>query len=393
MNNDLNDNKCVALVLVKWATEWELNNLKGIIYKIINLINGKCYIGKALNTFRKRYRGLKWWEKTHSFLLKRAIEKYGLKNFKVEILSHSNSKQILPYLEDFYATQFNAYAPDGYNIIDCLTQIRYGDIAKRNKFKTYLIKEIKTGKIIEINNLNEFCISNKIKRNSLGSVLCGVVASYRGYCLPNTNISEIEGYKTYELKDKNNKIHKFVCVKDFCNKNTLNYQSILNILNKRILFYKDWSLPETPKELKECKKFRLAKVYFLKNPENKIIRIFNMRKFCRDNNLSRSSIKDLLKDKITIYKGWIKPKKSEINYEDFNESSYESLLKNTYKEENFKNKKNKIEYTFISNEGIIIVTNNLSDMAKKFNLDPSSLSKLVNRKMLYSENWKFVSKK
>jgi|10_taG_2_1085330.scaffolds.fasta_scaffold10720_2 group I intron endonuclease len=49
------------------------------IYKTTNLINGKIYIGQKTTEFDKTYYG-------SGKLIKRAITKYGIKNFKVEII-------------------------------------------------------------------------------------------------------------------------------------------------------------------------------------------------------------------------------------------------------------------------------------------------------------------
>lgn len=54
-----------------------------IIYRILNIKNGKSYIGQSVNSFKKRYRGGKWWIHTHNDILKNALNKYGLENFQI----------------------------------------------------------------------------------------------------------------------------------------------------------------------------------------------------------------------------------------------------------------------------------------------------------------------
>lgn len=51
-----------------------------IIYRIINNINGKSYIGQSTLSFNKRYKGGQWWKYTHNLLLKNSISKHGLEN-------------------------------------------------------------------------------------------------------------------------------------------------------------------------------------------------------------------------------------------------------------------------------------------------------------------------
>lgn len=54
----------------------------GIIYKITNKVNGKCYIGQTIFSFDKRYCG-NIYKYTHNDYLKRAIKKYGIEQFDI----------------------------------------------------------------------------------------------------------------------------------------------------------------------------------------------------------------------------------------------------------------------------------------------------------------------
>ena len=74
------------------------------IYKITNIINNKCYIGKSsniearLNYHQKRYndKGSEW-----DKLLYKAIRKYGLENFTFEIIEECLGKD-LSSREDYW---------------------------------------------------------------------------------------------------------------------------------------------------------------------------------------------------------------------------------------------------------------------------------------------------
>ena len=66
----------------------------GYIYKTTNLINHKKYIGKT-NGNKPNYLG-------SGVLLAQAIQKYGAKNFKKEILFESNSEEELREREKYY---------------------------------------------------------------------------------------------------------------------------------------------------------------------------------------------------------------------------------------------------------------------------------------------------
>jgi hypothetical protein len=79
------------------------------IYKITNLINGKIYIGKD-TTSDKNYYG-------SGVLIKRSIKKYGIENFKKEILEICSSNDELCLKEMYWIDFFNSSNLEiGYNI-------------------------------------------------------------------------------------------------------------------------------------------------------------------------------------------------------------------------------------------------------------------------------------
>lgn len=68
----------------------------GYVYKTTNMINKKVYIGKHRRSyFDKKYYG-------SGKLLKSAINKYGIENFKVEVLEQCSSNEELANKEIFY---------------------------------------------------------------------------------------------------------------------------------------------------------------------------------------------------------------------------------------------------------------------------------------------------
>lgn len=83
--------------------------INGIIYKTINTINSKIYIGKTKNN-KDDYYG-------SGVLLKRAIAKYGVKNFKKEIIDTASSLQQLNEKEKYWIKFYNSTNLEiGYNI-------------------------------------------------------------------------------------------------------------------------------------------------------------------------------------------------------------------------------------------------------------------------------------
>ena len=80
-----------------------------VIYKIINLINNKIYIGKTIND-KSSYFG-------SGLLINRSIQKYGLENFKKEIIDETSSIEELNEKEKYWIQYFDSTNLNiGYNI-------------------------------------------------------------------------------------------------------------------------------------------------------------------------------------------------------------------------------------------------------------------------------------
>lgn len=90
----------------------------GFIYKVVNNVNGKVYIGQTIQSVRDR-----WYrhcsnakclsEKEKSMKIKRAILKYGKENFSVVTLEEC-AENLLNDREKYYINYFDSYNK-GYN--------------------------------------------------------------------------------------------------------------------------------------------------------------------------------------------------------------------------------------------------------------------------------------
>lgn len=84
----------------------------GYIYKTINLINGKMYIGqKKSSKVVNSYFG-------SGALMKKAIEKYGKENFSREILDWAETFEELQEKEQYWIAYYNAYESDDFYNLD-----------------------------------------------------------------------------------------------------------------------------------------------------------------------------------------------------------------------------------------------------------------------------------
>ena len=92
-----------------------LRSKTGIIYVIVNFVNGKVYVGQTINNFHDRYK-CDWVRQTDSDHLKKAAIKYGRENFRILILEENWGLDTLNELEVNYIKAFQSNdSKHGYN--------------------------------------------------------------------------------------------------------------------------------------------------------------------------------------------------------------------------------------------------------------------------------------
>lgn len=86
----------------------------GVIYLRTNLVNGMQYVGQTTNLKRRerQWKCLNW--RYGNYLLTEDRNKFGINNFKVEILEECDNNK-LDELEKFYIEKLNTSFPNGYN--------------------------------------------------------------------------------------------------------------------------------------------------------------------------------------------------------------------------------------------------------------------------------------
>lgn len=111
-----------------------------VIYKTINLINGKYYIGKQ-KSYTKSYLG-------SGTALKQAIKKYGKNNFKKEILEVCNKEDELKIKELWWLDKFDAVKDKhSYNLVretSSNNHRSYDNIEYRQKLSESVKKTLST---------------------------------------------------------------------------------------------------------------------------------------------------------------------------------------------------------------------------------------------------------
>lgn len=272
------------------------------IYKATNIINGKSYIGFDSN-FPERRREHKNLTKKSDIntIFHKAIIKYGWDNFDWEILYQSYDRDhTLNTMENHFIIEHNTYAgyPNGgYN----LTLGGEGTFGKiKNNYKRYTFID-ENANVIEIENLLDFCRKNKLSYCSMTAVACGHQKSHKGYKLPeNKDYNPPDKNKIYEFIDPNGNIVKTSNLSQYSVDNNICSSSLYQVATGRIKFYKLYrniNFPDyTPKKYK---------VYEFISLEGKISTT-NLKKFCKENNLSYSCMLDVYYSKQKSHQGYKK---------------------------------------------------------------------------------------
>lgn len=84
------------------------------IYKITNMVNGKCYIGKSLDVEKRIYQHKN--NINSRPYLQNAISKYGIDNFTFEVIEDNLSKTEYGDREIYWIKYYNSMSPNGYNL-------------------------------------------------------------------------------------------------------------------------------------------------------------------------------------------------------------------------------------------------------------------------------------
>jgi len=88
------------------------------IYLRTNLVNGKQYVGQATDFKRREYQWKNISTPYAGDYINKAREKYGIENWKVEVLKECEAIDELNYWEKYYIETLNTKRPYGYNLND-----------------------------------------------------------------------------------------------------------------------------------------------------------------------------------------------------------------------------------------------------------------------------------
>lgn len=303
------------------------------VYRIFNKKNGKSYIGSTIWTFNERYPGGRWWKWTHSNHLKKAVEKYGLESFEVQILNNSikNQKELID-IENLYIKQYNSLIPNGYNLIEAST------LNENRLRKSYELIDA-FGNLYKINNLKDFCDKRKLNYSAICNVVCGISVSSQGFALPETKIEDIykkqlNGYNLININTQE-KVHiEFNSLKKWCQDKNIKYHSLRRVTERKKFQHEGWRLQEdvfieNQGQKKLLTEYKSTKYEMeLIAPNGEIIKVNNIYKFCQDYNFSRTAFYKLIKKEAFSAYGY-RLNLNEQEQKELNKKQKEKGLKST----------------------------------------------------------------
>jgi group I intron endonuclease len=233
--------------------------MKHVIYKLTCRINGKAYIGTTVN--------LKTRLKSHAqskYPIGRAIRKYGLENFSIDIIDGSNDKKIaFNQLEPHYISVFKTKGVGGYNLTN-------GGEGSSGFIQSPESRERSRQGSIGTKRSEESKLKMRLAK------LRKTISAEHKLRISESNI----GVK------KSDSCKRLISEKLTGNK---------NFLGKTFT-------DEVKKHLSEIN----SKTWTVRNPDGIVITVTNMKSFCLENKLSNSAMSRVLSGKSEYHKGWTK---------------------------------------------------------------------------------------
>jgi group I intron endonuclease len=237
----------------------------GYIYKIINTVNNKIYIGETMqNDIQRRWRTHRNLSKINKGcpILCQAFNKYGLDKFTFEIIIICFDEDRLIY-EKQYIQKFNSIAPNGYNIspggcekgftglhhsvesknkISSAVRNRKFSIAKKEEIKQKLLETIKINNSMEQRSQSDhwknLIITGKIGQQMRNKKITDetkqkISDGVKKYNKHSTKTVFFKPRKIKQLDENNNLITIFDSIKKASEETKVNYSSIKSVLAKR----------------------------------------------------------------------------------------------------------------------------------------------------------------
>lgn len=178
-----------------------------LIYKIINTVNGKIYIGQTIKTLEERKQQHLASFKTLNTKLYLAMRKYGVENFKFEVVCYADNIDELNRLESYYIRKYDT-VNTGYNMgYGGDNNVMFSDIVKKKHdsiMRSAVVRQ-KISKSMKLYRKNHpFTVEHKQKLSiaAMGNHNFGNcdTRSVECYCIDENNVRH--DFHNYEIAGK-----------------------------------------------------------------------------------------------------------------------------------------------------------------------------------------------
>lgn len=221
------------------------------VYKITNKINGKIYIGVTSKTLNDRFRQhCRTKDIKPHFTLYQAMNKYGVENFEIALITEAKTKEDMWILEieniffhqSFYQTQkgYNMTYGGGSNApITEETRKKLSEATKnffRNNPEARLKLKTKT---ISKETRKKLSVFNTGKLHSDES------REKRRQTMLSKNIEYLHRRKTFDIVTPDGQLLHRTGIHQFCKEYGLGVPSVRDLLNGKRKTYKGWTIPSS----------------------------------------------------------------------------------------------------------------------------------------------------
>jgi hypothetical protein len=196
---------------------------------------------------------------------------------------------------------------------------KFREEQRKKNCKTYEFFDPDGNKVV-VDDLRLFCKKNNFSYHSMIQVGNGNQIQYQGWStIGPKQVEELLGkswedrYEDKVFYDPSGKQITINCYTTFARKNNLNPACLRLVYIGELLQHKGYSVLHPDEVAKKKKELNLqnskrnSKTVRLRNPEGKVLEIYNLVGFCKANGLNPGNMHNVLTGRAKSCKGWTKP--------------------------------------------------------------------------------------
>lgn len=166
-----------------------MNDIYGVIYCALNVVNGKRYVGQTIRELRirKKQHVSESRQKSNS-IFHRAINKYGEESFEWSIIDIANSPKELDEKELYWIEKYSTYGSCGYNMTTGgrflkLTENNRDELSLMSGGRKFLVFDLDGNFIKSTISQTAFAQEIGVDHTAVNNVLLGIKSSTKNMIL------------------------------------------------------------------------------------------------------------------------------------------------------------------------------------------------------------------